>query len=111
MSTLYHVGMSERIDQLRKLLEAEPDDVFCLYSLAQEHAKAGDHPAAIDQYRRVIDLDPDYFYAYFHQARSLDAEDRREEAIGVLRTGLDRTKAAGDSKAETEIQALLDELT
>ena len=30
------------IEQLKKLLELDPEDTFVLYGIAQEHAKAGD---------------------------------------------------------------------
>jgi tetratricopeptide (TPR) repeat protein len=51
------------------MLEAEPNDPFCLYGLAQEYAKQGDLDQAVDMYERTIEADPAYCYAYYHFAR------------------------------------------
>ena len=36
-----------RLDKLLKMLEAEPNDAFVLYGIAQEHANAERHADAI----------------------------------------------------------------
>lgn len=100
--------MTDRIEQLQKLLAAEPDDTFCLYALAQEYAKTGDHDRAIEHYDRVIAVDPDHCYAYFHKARSLEDADKIEAALAVLETGLARATAIGDGHAASELQGYLD---
>lgn len=102
--------MSERIDSLRQLLETEPDDPFLHYSLAFEVAKTGDADAALDGYRRTLELDPDYHYAAFQSARVLQEEGRDEEAIAMLRAQIPRAEAAGDGKAAGELAGLLDEI-
>lgn len=101
----------DRIDKLTRLLEAEPNDAFCLYGLAQEYGKVGRFEEAVAMYDRTLSADPDTFYAYFHKARCLDELGRREEAIATLRAGLQRSSVAGDAKAASEIRGLLDELT
>jgi tetratricopeptide (TPR) repeat protein len=100
--------MPDRIAQLKELLESEPDDVFCLYSLAQEYGKAGDLEDAIVYYDRTIETDPNYCYAYYHKARALEEMDEVERAVATLRTGLERARAAGDVKAESELAGYLD---
>ncbi|TVQ62607.1 MAG: tetratricopeptide repeat protein [Phycisphaerales bacterium] len=99
------------IQQLQKLLEADPNDTFVLYGLAQEHAKAGETEAAIQHYDRVLALDPHYCYAYFHKAKTLEEDTRTDEAIAVLKQGLAASKQANDAKATAEIAQFLDELT
>ncbi|MCA9290666.1 MAG: tetratricopeptide repeat protein [Phycisphaerales bacterium] len=103
--------MSDRIDQLRKLLEAEPDDAFCLYGLAQEYAKLGDPQKALAYFDRTIAADPAYCYAYFHKARVLDSIDDTGAAVATLRSGLEQARACGDAHAASEIASYLDELT
>jgi tetratricopeptide (TPR) repeat protein len=99
------------LDQLRRLLEADPNDPFVLYGLAQEYAKAGDQLAAVEYYDRCLAADPAYCYAYFHKARSLEALGRTEEALATLREGGRRARAAGDGHALQEISAYLDVLS
>jgi len=95
------------IEQLEKLLSAEPDDAFTLYALAHEHAKQGRHPEAIAFYDRCLESDPDYTYAYYHKARSQEAAGDTESACATLETGLKVARRIGDAKGTGEIAALL----
>lgn len=99
-----------RLVQLHKLLAADPTDAFVLYGLAQEHAKAGDHAAAVGFYDRCIAADQAYCYAYFHKARSLQALGRADEARSTLAAGIDAARRAGDAKALSEMESLRDSL-
>ena len=98
------------IETLKKLLSAEPNDPFLLYGLAQEHAKLGEHDAAVAAYRRCLEADPGYVYAYYHMARVLEAAGRTADAIDAAKTGLAAARQAGDQKAASELASLVDEL-
>jgi thioredoxin-like negative regulator of GroEL len=100
-----------RLDSLMKLHTDDPGDADVRYMIAHEHAKAGKHAEAVEWFTRCLDADPDYHYAAFHMARSLEAVGDIAAAMGVLTTGLARAKAAGDSKASGEIAGYLDTLT
>ncbi|MCW5756961.1 MAG: hypothetical protein KIT54_06985 [Phycisphaeraceae bacterium] len=100
----------ERIAQLLRILEIEPRDPFTLYSLGQEHAKRGDHEAAVGFYERCVEADASVHYAYFHMARSLEAMEDEGRAVEVLRAGLDRARADGEMKAASELSAYLDQI-
>ena len=102
--------MTDRINQLRNLLESQPDDTFCLYGLAMEYAKAGQHERAIAHFDLTTEIDPDYCYAYYHKARcQLDAG-QIQEATTTLETGLQHARDSGDVHAESEIAALLSDV-
>ena len=98
------------IEQLEKLLAADPKDAFLLYGLAQEHAKAGSHGRAVEYYDRCLAADPKYCYAYFHKARVQEAAGQVEAAVATLKAGRAAAKACGDSHALSEIAGYLDEL-
>lgn len=98
------------IEQLKKLLEAEPDDTFLLYALAQEQAKTGNIEGAIATYDRVIALDPGHAYAWFHKARAQEDGGSPDQAADSLRAGLRAAQATGDAKAAGEITGYLDDL-
>lgn len=102
---------SGRIDKLRRLLESEPDDAFCLYALAQEYAKIGQHEEALRHFDRVIAVEPGHGYAYYHKARSLAAMGRVDEARDVLTRGLQGVDAAADPKAARELSEYLQALS
>jgi len=98
------------VEQLERLLEADPTDTFVLYGLAQAHAKEGRHAEALGFYDRVIEVDPHYCYAYFHKARSLEAMGEAAGAVATLRAGLEASREAGDAQAISEIGGYLESL-
>lgn len=100
-----------RLPSLMKLHAADPADADVLYMIAQEHAKSGDHREAITWYTKCLTANPDYHYAGFHMARSLQSVGDIAAAMGVLSTSLGRARAQGDQKAAGELAGYLDELT
>jgi len=101
---------SDRLKRLLTMLEAEPGDAFCLYGIAQEHAKADEHDVALGWYDRAITADPDDGYLHFHKARSLESLDRMDEALKAVEAGLDAARRGGDAHAQSELEALRMEL-
>jgi tetratricopeptide (TPR) repeat protein len=99
-----------RLQQLMKLHEVDPSDADVLYMLAQEHAKIGEHDAAVEWFTRCIATDATYSYAYFHKARSLEALKRLSDAREALLIGLKASTDAGDAKAHGEIAGYLESL-
>jgi tetratricopeptide (TPR) repeat protein len=97
-----------RIDQIRKMLEAEPDDVFLNYSLAMELAKAGNIDESLAAFARVTDLDPAYVAAWLHQGKMLLEAKRYPEARQILEKAKTVAQAAGNSHACNEIREMLD---
>jgi len=95
------------IEQLEKLLSAEPDDAFTLYALALEHAKQGRHDMAVAFFDRCLASDEEYTYAYYHKARSQESADDLGGARATLETGLEVARRVGDAKATSEIGAFL----
>ncbi len=95
------------IEALEKLLHADPTDAFVLYGLAHEYAKLGNHAAAIGFYDRCLAADPNYCYAYYHKALSLQALERIDEAVQTLKDGTQKARQTGDGHAVSELQALM----
>jgi len=89
--------------QIQKFLTQEPNDPFMLYALATDHAKESEHESAIEYFDKTIAADPDYVYAYYHQARSYEALNRIKEAKTTLDTGLEAAKRTNDAQGINEI--------
>ncbi|MBS0192489.1 MAG: hypothetical protein U0573_07595 [Phycisphaerales bacterium] len=98
------------LEQLRKLLAADPGDAFVLYAIAQEHARLREHESAISFYDRAMGVTPDDGYIYFHKARSLGELGRTHEQARVLKQGIEAAARAGDAKAAGELRAALEDL-
>jgi tetratricopeptide (TPR) repeat protein len=97
------------LEQLQKLLMAEPNDPFVLYALAQEHAKLGHVGEAIGFFDRCLAVDSGYCYAYFHKARVQHGAGDVVGAIATVEAGLQAAQKVRDSQALGELSGLLDE--
>jgi len=98
--------MTDRIDQLLKLHEADPNDPFGPYALAMEHAKAGRVDEAIAWLDKTLTIDEDHAYAWYHKARLLAEIGRADEAGHAAGLGLDAAQRTGDAKTIEELTEL-----
>ena len=61
-----------------------------------------------DEFRSLIEADPDYVPAYFHGGQTLEKLGREDEARAVYRNGLEAAGRKGDQHAQAEIAAALE---
>ncbi len=101
----------DRLTKLLTLLEHEPEDPFCLYGIAQEHASRGDDAEALGWYERAAKADPQDGYIHFHHARSLERLGRQTDAVEAVRRGQQAADASGDAHARAELDGLMEELS
>ena len=76
-----------RIAMLSEILAANPEDSFARYGLAMEYAKAGQVEQALQEYRTLIEKNPDYTPAYFMAAQTLATASHVERAKRMLVDG------------------------
>lgn len=88
------------------LREADPDDAFCAYAIAMEHAKAGRVEEAIRWLDETLRLDAGHAYACYQKARLLGDVGRTEEAAAMIDAGLRIAESANDDKAAEELREL-----
>lgn len=98
------------LEQLTKLMAADPTDPFAPYAIAMEHTKLGQLVTALDFFDRCLALDSGYCYAYFHKAQVQKTLGDRVGARATLTQGIAAAKKVGDGKALNELSGLLDEL-
>ncbi len=96
-----------RIEQIRKLLEDKPQDVFLNYSLAVEHQSAGRIDEAIAQFDRTIALDAGYVAAYVKKGEALMASERFDEARRCLANAEAAALRAGDQHTVDNIRDMM----
>jgi thioredoxin-like negative regulator of GroEL len=105
---------SEQKKSRRQMLEEfvgkKPDDAFSRYGLALECMNSGDTAAADEQFRTLLNRSADYVPAYLMYAQMLVRESRTADAKQILSSGLSAAAKKGDNHAQSELQALLDEL-
>ncbi|HWR37552.1 MAG TPA: tetratricopeptide repeat protein [Clostridia bacterium] len=95
---------------LREILTENPGDAFARYGLAMEYSNAGDTDAALAEFRSLLDRHPDYTAGYFMAAQTLARAERKDEAKTMLNTGIASAQRTSNRQAQSEMQAMLDEL-
>lgn len=101
---------SSRLDKLKSFLEANPDDCFVRYGLAQEYVKQDSFEDAVGEFERILKVNPDYQAAYYHVGKTYEKLGRVEDARKAYQQGVETSKRTGDLHARSELEAALDEL-
>lgn len=101
---------AERVEQLKAILSQDPKSTLARYALAMEYVSAGETDSALREFRNVLDLDANYANAWLMGAQALQRAERIPEATQWLRDGIACAQRAGNRHAQSEMQALLDEL-
>ena len=100
----------DRVTMLNEILTQNPNDAFARYGLAMEYSKSGDAQRALEEFATLLAGHPDYTAGYFMAAQTLVTANRRDEARKMLVEGISSAVRTGNSHAQSEMTALLDEL-
>src|SRR4051812_24300918 len=105
------MATNDRISQLKEILEQDPKNILTRYALGMEYSGAGDVDAAVATFTELLAISPDYANAYFMAAQSLQSKDRSEEAKKWLSDGIAAARRGNNRHAESEMQAMLNEIS
>src|SRR5947208_3281 len=100
----------ERIEQFRKMAEADPSNEIGHFSLGRELLSAGQYEAAVQSLRRVIELNPNISKAFQLAGQALLKLNQRDEAVRVLTDGVKTADARGELPPRNEMMQLLKEI-
>jgi tetratricopeptide (TPR) repeat protein len=101
---------NNRLDILRGMVAANPNDSFARYGLAMEYVKTGELQAAVTEFDQLLQANPNYAAAYFHGGQALEKLGRLDDARSMYLKGIDVTTTTGDLHTRSELQAALDVL-
>ena len=99
--------MSNRLEVLKNMVAQNPNDSFSRYGLAMEYANSGELERAIEEYRGLLAVNPNYSAAYYHGGQALEKLGRVDEARAVYEQGIEATRRTGDAHTRAEIEAAL----
>ena len=99
---------NDRLETLRGMVARNPSDSFARYGLAMEYARGGDLAKAVEEFRALLTVNPDYAAAYYHGGQALEKLGRMEDAREFYRKGIEATIRTGDEHTRSELQAALD---
>jgi predicted Zn-dependent protease len=100
----------DKIAALKEILTLDPRNSFARYGLAMELAAQCEVAAALAEFDTLLANDPVYTAAYFMSAQTMAGAGRRPEAMERLKAGIASAARSGNHHAQSEMQAMLDEL-
>jgi cytochrome c-type biogenesis protein CcmH/NrfG len=101
----------DRIAMLTEILAQNPADSFARYGLAMEYSKSGDIERALAEFKLLLEANPDYTPGYFMAAQTLASAGRPDEAKRMLVDGIASAVRTGNKHAQSEMTAMMEELT
>ncbi len=103
-------GMMNRIEMLSNFLNQNPNDAFARYGLALEYANSGQTETALAEFRKLLQVNPDYTAGYQMSAQTLMRAGRTEEARKMLTEGIACAQRTRNRHAQSEMESMMDEL-
>jgi tetratricopeptide (TPR) repeat protein len=99
-----------RLQMLAQFLEQNPGDAFARYGLAMEYSNAGQTEQALAEFKKLLELHPDYTNGYFMAAQALERTGRTADAKQMLENGVEAARRTGNKHALSEMSGMLEEL-
>jgi Tfp pilus assembly protein PilF len=104
------VDIMNRIEKIKQMLLAQPNDSFLQHALALEYLKLGEEDSAKKLFENVLHEDENYVGSYYQLAKLLEQQNRIEEAKAVYEKGMLKAKEASDQHAYNELRSAYEEL-
>lgn len=95
-----------RLEQLLKFLEQEPNDPFLKYALATEYVRKNKLEQALFYYEELINKHASYLGTYYHLGKLYEQLGRKQEATQTYQTGMELAKQTRDMHAFSELQGV-----
>jgi|APCry1669190288_1035285.scaffolds.fasta_scaffold72656_2 tetratricopeptide (TPR) repeat protein len=99
-----------RLDNLLKMLESQPNDAFLTYAVGLEYMNSENLPKAWEYFEQLLRSNPDYLPVYYQGALLLIQMQQIEEAKALLFKGVDLAQQLGERKTLNELNDLLEQM-
>lgn len=93
----------QRIEKLKEFLQADDQDTFVRFALAQEYTKHGILKAALDEYLKLKEIDSNYVGLYYHLGKLYEELLEPEKAMATYEEGITLTKKIADFHSLSEL--------
>ena len=80
---------SEKIDRIKKVLEAEPESEMLWFTLGQAYLAEAMPAPAVEAFEKAVRLKPDYTVVYEHLGNALEQINRIPDAMVIYRKGIE----------------------
>ncbi len=99
-----------RVEQLQKMLKAEPTDAFLQHALAMEYSSGSEHQKAIEMLANLLSAQPDYLASYYQLGQLFEKFNEISTAKDTYRKGIDIAIKQKNRKALAELREALSQL-
>ena len=99
----------DRIASFKSFITQRPQDPFPRYGLAMEHKTRGELAEAWSVFSELMKAFPDYVPTYLMAGGTAVALGHKDEAIDVLKKGVEVATRRGDQHARRELEQALAE--
>lgn len=103
------VTNSNRLEQLLKYLDEDPNDAFTLYAIAMEYMKT-DHYRSRGYFEKLLEIHPNYLATYYQVGHLYEALGEDALAAEAYNKGMSVAQDQGNQTTLRELKNALDEL-
>jgi tetratricopeptide (TPR) repeat protein len=93
----------KRKEEILKMLEQEPGDIFLNYALAMEWLGEGSYGKAEQQFLRTLSLKPDHLACFYQLGQTAEKLNKEKEALEYYKQGAELAKKQNNNKALNEL--------
>jgi Tfp pilus assembly protein PilF len=101
----------DRMERVKEMLLAQPNDNFLRHALALEYIKEGNDVEARTLFEGILTDSPDYIGSYYHLGKLLERAGETQLAISWYEKGMQYAKQTGSRHAYNELQTAYEDLT
>jgi Tfp pilus assembly protein PilF len=99
-----------RIENLKQMLAADPQDTFSRYALGLEYMGMQEYENAREMFEEIQVLDPNYQAVYYQLGKVYELLGEETEARKVYEKGIYVAASKGDTHTKSELEQALNEL-
>ncbi len=100
----------DRMERVKEMLQASPQDNFLRHALALEYIKEGNDAEARVLFEAILTESPDYTGSYYHLGKLLERAGETQLAIAWYEKGMQAAKLANNRHAYNELQMAYEDL-
>lgn len=99
-----------RIENLKEMLAADPQDTFARYALGLEYMGLQEYENAREMFEEIKVTDPNYQAVYFQLGKVYELLGEESEARKIYEKGIYVSASKGDTHTKSELEQALNEL-
>lgn len=101
---------NSRIENLKQMLAADPQDTFARYALGLEYMGMQEYEGAREMFEEIKVLDPNYLAVYYQLGKVYELLGEETEARKVYEKGIYVAASKGDMHTKSELEQALNDL-